>query len=111
MQVGYCPTSRWVAYFGMETQRQAAPLRRFRHSVAEEQRQEPAPATLADGHREALEQVVALVGANRAGLRSEQIRAALHMQAKEMPRVLKEGLTKRVLRSSGQKRSTTYTAT
>ena len=32
------------------------------------------------------------------------------MEAREMPRVLKEGLTKKVLRSKGQKRSTTYTA-
>jgi len=58
----------------------------------------------------ALAQVVALVKTKKAGLRSEQIRAALHMQPKEMPRVLKEGLTKKVLKSKGQKRSTTYTA-
>jgi hypothetical protein len=58
----------------------------------------------------ALGQVVALVKSKKDGLRSEQIRAALHMDAKEMPRVLKEGLTKKVLKSKGQKRSTAYTA-
>jgi hypothetical protein len=30
------------------------------------------------------------------------------MQPKEMPRVLKEGLVKKALKSKGQKRSTTY---
>ena len=37
--------------------------------------------------------------------------AKLGMQANEMPRVLKEGLTRKVLKSKGQKRSTMYTAT
>lgn len=32
------------------------------------------------------------------------------MQAKEMPRILKEGLSARVLRTKGQKRATTYFA-
>jgi hypothetical protein len=58
----------------------------------------------------ALEKVVALVKSNKAGLRSEQIRAKLGMDKKEMPRVLKEGLDKKVLKSKGQKRSTTYSA-
>jgi hypothetical protein len=58
----------------------------------------------------ALDAVVGLVKSKKAGLRSEQIRKALHMQAKEMPRVLKEGLTKKLLKSKGRKRSTTYTA-
>jgi hypothetical protein len=58
----------------------------------------------------ALAQVVAVVKPKKAGLRAEQIRAALKMEAKEMPRILKEGLAKKVLKSKGQKRSTTYTA-
>jgi len=58
----------------------------------------------------ALAQVVALVKSKKGGLRAEQIRAALKMEAKEMPRVLKEGLTTKALKSKGQKRSTTYTA-
>jgi hypothetical protein len=58
----------------------------------------------------ALEQVVALVKKHKNGLRAEQIRDELNMQAKEMPRVLKEGLAKRQLKSRGQKRATTYFA-
>lgn len=58
----------------------------------------------------ALEQVVSTVKAHKDGLRAEEIRSALGMQAKEMPRVLKEGLMKRRLRSKGQKRATTYFA-
>jgi hypothetical protein len=58
----------------------------------------------------ALAEVVSLVKSKKAGLRSEQIRSALRMEAKEMPRVLKEGLSKKVLKSKGQKRSTTYSA-
>jgi hypothetical protein len=58
----------------------------------------------------ALEKVVALVKSSKAPLRSEQIRAKLGMDKKEMPRVLQEGLTKKVLKSKGQKRATTYSA-
>jgi Fic family protein len=56
----------------------------------------------------ALDKVVALVKKNKNGLRAEQIRDQLGMQAKEMPRVLKEGLSKKQLKSRGQKRATTY---
>jgi hypothetical protein len=58
----------------------------------------------------ALDEVVALLKKNKVGLRAEQIRERLGMQAKEMPRVLKEGFAKRKLKSRGQKRATTYTA-
>jgi hypothetical protein len=58
-----------------------------------------------------LERVIALVKAAKNGLRAEEIRAALRMQAKEMPRVLQEGLAKKKLKSKGQKRATTYFAT
>jgi len=58
----------------------------------------------------ALAKVVALVKSDAGGLRAEQIRERLGMASKEMPRVLKEGLAKKVLRSKGAKRSTTYTA-
>jgi hypothetical protein len=58
----------------------------------------------------ALAQVVSLVKTKKGGLRAEQIRAQLKMESKEMPRILKEGLSKKVLKSRGQKRSTTYTA-
>jgi hypothetical protein len=58
----------------------------------------------------ALDRVVQLVKKSKAGLRAEQIREQLRMQSKEMPRVLKEGLSKKKLKAKGQKRATTYTA-
>jgi Fic family protein len=54
--------------------------------------------------------VVALVKGKKNGLRAELIRAALKMESKELPRVLKEGLAKRKLKAKGQKRATTYFA-
>jgi len=47
---------------------------------------------------------------SKDGLRAEEIRTGLGMQAKEIPRVLKEGLATKKLKSKGQKRATTYTA-
>jgi hypothetical protein len=55
-----------------------------------------------------LEQVVAAVKKAPEGLRAEQIRQELGLQAKEMPRILKEGLAKKLFKSKGQKRATTY---
>jgi hypothetical protein len=57
-----------------------------------------------------LTEIVSLLKSNREGLRSEQIRAALKMRPNEMPRILKEGIAKRILKSRGQKRATTYFA-
>ncbi len=57
-----------------------------------------------------LGQIVALVKTRKAGLRSEQIRKALKLDVREVPRVLKEGLAKKTLKSKGQKRATVYTA-
>jgi hypothetical protein len=68
------------------------------------------PRRSADDITKALDQVVALVRKHKGGLRAEQIRASLGMEAKEMPRILKEGLAKKKLKSKGQKRATTYTA-
>ncbi len=68
------------------------------------------PRRSADDIAKTLDRVVGLVKRHKSGLRAEQIRSELHMQAKEMPRVLKEGLSKRVLKSKGQKRATTYFA-
>jgi hypothetical protein len=54
-------------------------------------------------------QVVAAVRATRGkGLRAEQIRDALDMERRELPRVLKEGLATKKLRAKGRKRATTY---
>jgi hypothetical protein len=58
----------------------------------------------------ALDGVVALVKKNREGLRAEQIRSELGLQPKELPRILKQGLSTRKLKSKGQKRATTYFA-
>ena len=42
------------------------------------------------------------------GMRAEEIRSKLGLQSKEMPRILKEGLSTKKLTSKGQKRATTY---
>jgi hypothetical protein len=55
-----------------------------------------------------LTKIVGLVKRHKEGLRAEQIRTELGMEAKEMPRVLKEGLAKKALKSKGHKRATTY---
>jgi hypothetical protein len=57
-----------------------------------------------------LDQIHGLLKAKKAGLRSEEIRKALRLDVREVPRVLKEGLAKKKLKSRGQKRATTYTA-
>jgi hypothetical protein len=58
----------------------------------------------------ALDAVVILVRKSKAGLRSEEIRKALKLDVREVPRVLKEGLAKKKLKSKGEKRATTYFA-
>jgi uncharacterized protein YejL (UPF0352 family) len=57
-----------------------------------------------------LDKIMALVKKHKGGLRAEQIRIELKMQSKEMPRVLKEGLSTKRLKTKGQKRATTYFA-
>jgi hypothetical protein len=57
-----------------------------------------------------LDRVVALVRKHKGGLRAEQIRSELGLEAKELPRVLKEGLGAKKLKSKGWKRATTYHA-
>jgi hypothetical protein len=64
-----------------------------------------------DDIAQTLSAVVSLLKGQKEGLRSEQIRAALKLQANEMPRVLREGLAQRQLKSRGHKRATTYFAT
>jgi hypothetical protein len=68
------------------------------------------PRRSAEEIQAALQKIVLLVKTHKAGMRAEEIRAALGMQAKEMPRILKEGLSKKKLSSKGQKRATTYSA-
>jgi hypothetical protein len=57
-----------------------------------------------------LDKIVGLLRKHKDGLRAEEIRSTLAMQAKEMPRILKEGLSTKKLTSKGQKRATTYFA-
>jgi len=58
----------------------------------------------------ALDAVVSLVRKSKTGMRSEEIRKALKLDVREVPRVLKEGLSKKKLKSRGQKRATRYSA-
>jgi hypothetical protein len=66
------------------------------------------PRRSAEDIAQVLDSVVSLVKRHKEGLRAEQIREELGLQAKELPRVLKEGLSSRKLKSKGQKRATTY---
>ncbi len=54
--------------------------------------------------------IVHLLHSNPKGLRAEQIRAKLSLDAREMPRPLAEGLRKKVISKKGRKRATTYFA-
>jgi hypothetical protein len=68
------------------------------------------PRRSAEDIAKVLEIVVSLLSSRKNGLRAEQIRAELNLQSKELPRILKEGLTRKKLRAVGQKRATTYFA-
>ena len=57
-----------------------------------------------------LGKIVLLVKTHKEGMRAEEIRSKLGMQAKEMPRILKEGVATKKLTTKGQKRATTYFA-
>lgn len=60
--------------------------------------------------KKALSQIVSLVGQHPKGMRAEEIRSELGMEAREMPRILGEGLASRKLKKRGHKRATTYYA-
>ncbi|HSY20604.1 MAG TPA: hypothetical protein VK841_00725 [Polyangiaceae bacterium] len=68
------------------------------------------PRRSAEDIAAALGHVVALVKKNKEGLRAEEIRANLGLESKELPRVLKEGIATKKLKTKGQKRATTYFA-
>lgn len=55
-----------------------------------------------------VERIVGLLKKHPGGLRAEQIRDELGLDAKELPRPLKEALDTGSLQKSGQKRATTY---
>ena len=56
-----------------------------------------------------LDNIVAVLTAHPEGLRAEQIKAALNLDTREVPRPIAEGLKSGVLKKSGQKRATVYT--
>ena len=58
----------------------------------------------------AIDQVVALVKKSKAGMRSEEMKKALRLDVREVPRILKTAVAKKKLKAKGQKRATTYTA-
>ena len=57
-----------------------------------------------------IESIVDLLGKNASGLRAEQIRESLGVEAKELPRPLAEAISSGVVTKNGQKRATTYFA-
>jgi hypothetical protein len=57
-----------------------------------------------------VESIVDVLAKNASGLRSEQIREALNVEAKELPRPLAEALSSGRVTKTGQKRATTYFA-
>lgn len=63
----------------------------------------------ADDIARVLENVVAVLAQHPEGLRAEQIKAALQLDTREMPRPLAEGLKSGTLKKSGQRRATVYT--
>jgi hypothetical protein len=68
------------------------------------------PRRSADDIAAVVDQIVELVKAHPEGLRAEQIREELSLQAKELPRPLAEAIEAGRLVKSGQKRATTYAA-
>jgi hypothetical protein len=58
----------------------------------------------------AVDLVAKLVKTHKDGLRAEQIKKMLGMDRREVPKILREGLAKKKLKSKGQKRATTYFA-
>ena len=58
----------------------------------------------------AVDQVVALVQKSKTGLRSEEIKKALGLDRREVPRMLKTAVQTKKLKAKGQKRATVYSA-
>jgi hypothetical protein len=57
-----------------------------------------------------LDHVVALVKKSKTGMRSEEIKKALNLDVREVPRLLREGIAKKKLTKKGEKRATIYSA-
>ena len=57
-----------------------------------------------------IESIVDLLAKNSSGMRAEQIRESLGVEAKELPRPLAEAMSSGRVTKTGQKRATTYFA-
>ncbi len=57
-----------------------------------------------------VDQVVVLVRKSKTGMRSEEIKKALGLDRREVPRILKTAVADKKLKAKGQKRATVYTA-
>ena len=57
-----------------------------------------------------VDKIVSLLEKHQTGLRAEEIRGKLKLQAKELPRPIAEALSKKRIVKEGQKRATTYFA-
>ena len=57
-----------------------------------------------------VDSIVSLLGSNPNGLRAEEIRQQLGLEANELPRPIKEALDSKRISKQGQKRATTYFA-
>jgi hypothetical protein len=66
------------------------------------------PRRSAHAISDVVEQIAGVLRQHPGGLRAEQIREELGLQAKELPRPLKEGLDSGRFSKAGQKRATTY---
>ena len=55
-----------------------------------------------------IDAIVALLQKSAAGMRAEQIRESLQVEAKELPRPLADAVESGRITKSGQKRATTY---
>lgn len=53
-------------------------------------------------------EIVTLLKKNPGGMRAEDIRVALELQAKELPRPLADAISSKQIKKTGEKRATTY---
>jgi hypothetical protein len=68
------------------------------------------PRRSADDLEGMVQQIVDLLAEHPGGLRAEQLRSALNVDARELPRPLQQALDKKLVTKQGQKRATTYFA-
>ena len=86
---------------GVPTEKPTKPAKKAKKSGRLARRSEEDIAKVVD-------RIVKLVASKPNGLRAEQIRDELRLEAKELPRPLADALASKQLRKSGDKRATTY---